>query len=606
MDTHEFPTAGTCPPYSAGGVSYTACVTNAKLLAEVNAVIGEEEWPHGLDAAYYVFLPPHMGTCFGGSGESCFDQEWCAYHDYDEAHQTIYANIPYAPGDTGGCGVGQYPNGVSNGKADDVFSVLSHEANESITDPTLEAWYDSEGFENADECRNVPEEFGSPLGGSPGSLYNQSIAGDHYYLQQEWSNDAAACVQRVAPPSVAIADSGTLHAGTPAQFADTGTAPGAGGIVSESWQFGDGGTGTGSSPSHTYAESGSFDVTLTVSDDGGFEFSATRQVKVVGPPLAITEAADPVGRRAATLAGTVNPEAAPTTYHFDYGPTTEYGFETEAADAGEGEAAVPVEAALEGLVPVTEYHFRLVAENANGPAFGEDRSFETEAAPPLITTDPASAITATGADLGGSVNPEHSPASYHFEYGTTTAYGSELDIAQLSAETKAIPVEATLQGLEPATEYHFRLVAENVGGETFGEDRAFTTEAAPQPQERVLSTSAGLGGEGRPLGISSALRVARVRGGRALVRLRCPGTAPCEGALRLQRGGVLGRAAFSLSEGRTFTIRVRLNGRGRELLRRARRRRLAVRLAGTGVRERKVMLRAGPRRMGPAAPRSAA
>jgi PKD repeat protein len=41
------------------------------------------------------------------------------------------------------------------------------------------------------------------------------------------------------------------------------------------WDFGDGGTGTGQNPSHTYATAGTFDVTLTVTDGCGFSKSVT-------------------------------------------------------------------------------------------------------------------------------------------------------------------------------------------------------------------------------------------------------------------------------------------------------------------------------------------
>src|SRR5882757_7746496 len=63
-DTHAYPTVGTCPTYSGFGESFTACISDAKLEAEVDLVAGEHGLPTGLGAEYYMVLPPHAGSCF--------------------------------------------------------------------------------------------------------------------------------------------------------------------------------------------------------------------------------------------------------------------------------------------------------------------------------------------------------------------------------------------------------------------------------------------------------------------------------------------------------------------------------------------------------------
>jgi hypothetical protein len=286
-DTDAYPSSGTCAGYTGlHGASYTACVSDAKIKAEVQTVAAANSWPTGLGAEYYVVLPPQVGSCFGTSAASgCFDKEFCAYHSFVSSPKLIYANISYSPEDPTGCGVGEYPNGHANGNVDDTLSSLSHEANESITDPELNAWFDEEGFENGDECRNTPgeEDYGPPLGGAAGSLFNESIHGAHYYLQQEWSNDIADCAQRVGPATPLIANPGPVAPGQTVQFNGSGSVPGDGGIKSYEWEFGDGAIGFGPTPSHSYAAVGSFTVTLTVTDDAGYEFSASRQVAVAVP-----------------------------------------------------------------------------------------------------------------------------------------------------------------------------------------------------------------------------------------------------------------------------------------------------------------------------------
>ena len=51
-------------------------------------------------------------------------------------------------------------------------------------------------------------------------------------------------------------------------------------ITSRAWTFGDGGTGTGTNPEHTYAASGTYDVTLTVTSSKGKTASVTHPVQV--------------------------------------------------------------------------------------------------------------------------------------------------------------------------------------------------------------------------------------------------------------------------------------------------------------------------------------
>ena len=181
---------------------------------EVQTVRAEQSWPSGIESEYYVVLPPHVGgSCFGTTiASGCFDKEFCAYHSYGRIpdgdlrqHQLLRQEDP------SGCGSWEYPNGTSNGKIDDSLSSLSHEANggrspiRSSTPGTTKKGSRERGN---DECRNSSDDSGLPSGGGVGSLFNESINGGHYYLQQEWSNDINNCAQRgVGPAKPAIARS---------------------------------------------------------------------------------------------------------------------------------------------------------------------------------------------------------------------------------------------------------------------------------------------------------------------------------------------------------------------------------------------------------------
>ncbi|HEV2062197.1 MAG TPA: hypothetical protein VGR12_05030, partial [Solirubrobacteraceae bacterium] len=101
---------------------------------------------------------------------------------------------------------------------------------------------------------------------------------------------------------------------------------------------------------------------------------------------------------------------------------------------------------------------------------------------PAATTGGAFALSTTSATLNGIVNPATRAfgTTYRFEYGTTTAYGGSTADVTLAGGTEDRAVSAVVERLQPATTYHYRLVATNRSGTTTGADRTFTT-AAPQP-----------------------------------------------------------------------------------------------------------------------------
>ena len=94
-------------------------------------------------------------------------------------------------------------------------------------------------------------------------------------------------------------------------------------------------------------------------------------------------------------------------------------------------------------------------------------------------TGAASGVGMTAANLSGTVLTE-ARTSVSFEFGTSTAYGSSTAPQTLGFGASPQAAAAALTGLTPETTYHFRVVATNAGGTTFGADRTFTT-APPVP-----------------------------------------------------------------------------------------------------------------------------
>jgi hypothetical protein len=210
------------------------------------------------------------------------------------------------------------------------------------------------------------------------------------------------------------------------------------------------------------------------------------------PATAITETS-------ATLEGVLNPggggEAG--SYEFVYRqsatecqktnpdtgqPENELATPTTAAPAGKSAVTAP----LEGLAPGAQYTFCLLSRNEAGEtALGAPVTFRTVAVLPTITGTSVAEVTATSAKLNAQVDPGGAETTYHFEYDTTP-YTTSAPHGQSTPESPSIgadnslhPATAAIQGLQPGTTYHYRIVATNSqspAGGTPGPDQTFTTE----------------------------------------------------------------------------------------------------------------------------------
>jgi hypothetical protein len=104
-----------------------------------------------------------------------------------------------------------------------------------------------------------------------------------------------------------------------------------------------------------------------------------------------------------------------------------------------------------------------------------------EPAPPGVTTGAAKDVTRTTATMTGAVDPNGKATSYHFEYGTTTAYGLQTAAKDAGDGDGEVTVEVPVGELSPGTTYHYRLVATNADGTSRGADRTLRTAPNPRP-----------------------------------------------------------------------------------------------------------------------------
>jgi hypothetical protein len=130
-----------------------------------------------------------------------------------------------------------------------------------------------------------------------------------------------------------------------------------------------------------------------------------------------------------------------------------------------------------------EVSFQAAAEGPGATDFNLDDvsiTCGTGTALPIVVTQPATSVTATGATLNGTINANNANTTVIFEYGETTAYGSSGAASPGAvAGSSDTPVSATLAGLSPGATYHYRLSGSSVAGSSFGGDMTFTASCSP-------------------------------------------------------------------------------------------------------------------------------
>jgi hypothetical protein len=283
LDTDAYPPSQ-CPVAKP----VTECLTDLQIQTELEKLVSSHHLTADLSHEYFLLTPPNVAGCFSNSKTSnppyggCSANIspgslglYCAYHSNTVSSPLLlYAVDPYVTGN-GNCDDLNHPNGPSDGALE---GGLSHEHNESITDPIPnDAWTNgagvSQGSEIGDQCDG---EMGTTLGKAPdGASYNQKINGHFYWYQEEWSNEGHTCLQHFtlsgAEPTAKFAV--TAGSGTKMTFNATGsTAPG--GVADYVWQFNDAnGAQTieqkTASIVHSFPVAGAYSVGLTIYGKNG-------------------------------------------------------------------------------------------------------------------------------------------------------------------------------------------------------------------------------------------------------------------------------------------------------------------------------------------------
>lgn len=139
-------------------------------------------------------------------------------------------------------------------------------------------------------------------------------------------------------------------------------------------------------------------------------------------------------------------------------------------------ALIPANDFVYGLNANTRYYTYLEVRTYAGAVSGEVLSFYTGNTNQAFSTQPASNVTGTAAQLNGLVAGYNYPINLRFEYGTTPALGSTATAVPATVSDISVhAVNATVSSLQPATLYYYRLKGSSAQGDFTGNLQVFST-----------------------------------------------------------------------------------------------------------------------------------
>ncbi len=160
--------------------SHGTSLSDSAVQAVVSSAISSGRLPKDTNAIYFVLTSADVTESSG------FCTQYCGWH----THGTISgSDIKYSfVGNAARCitscaAQSTGPNG--NAGADGMVSIVAHELEEAVSDPDLNAWYDTRGAENADKCAWT---FGTLFTAPNGAKYNMTLGARNYLIQRNWVN----------------------------------------------------------------------------------------------------------------------------------------------------------------------------------------------------------------------------------------------------------------------------------------------------------------------------------------------------------------------------------------------------------------------------------
>lgn len=179
----------------------------------------------------------------------------------------------------------------------------------------------------------------------------------------------------------------------------------------------------------------------------------------------------------ATFEAHISPNAQSARCEFLYGTSETYGSKVSCKETMTGKSQLE-SVHVTGLEAGSTYYFQVVAENKAGrslPSEGKG-TVTTQTVTPRLTSESATVLSATAAQLTGSLEPRMASTRYHFEYWLEGGHVQSTPAGEIPGGLGEIQLAPqTISDLEPASTYHYRLRAANAWSEVAGEVKTFST-----------------------------------------------------------------------------------------------------------------------------------
>lgn len=160
--------------------SQSANLSDSGVQAVVASAISSGRLPSDPNGVYFVLTSADVNETSG------FCTRYCGWHTHGsiggaDIKYSFIGNPDRCPSACEAQTTG--PNG--NAGADGMASIIAHELEEAVTDPDLNAWYDTRGYENADKCAWT---FGTVYTTANGAKANMNLGGRDFLIQRNWVN----------------------------------------------------------------------------------------------------------------------------------------------------------------------------------------------------------------------------------------------------------------------------------------------------------------------------------------------------------------------------------------------------------------------------------